>query len=107
MAAAGGATDVAVVLIELGAAAIVLGTLARIGSRIGLSPIPLYLLAGLAPVPGGIGVAEAVLTAGLVAVGVDDNTAFAGAVVYRMITFYIPAVVGWYAVRWEEARGYL
>jgi uncharacterized protein (TIRG00374 family) len=65
------------------------------------------LLAGLAPVPGGIGVAEAVLTAGLVAVGVDDNTAFAAAVVYRMITFYIPSAVGWYAVKWEEARGYL
>ncbi|MFQ5968096.1 MAG: lysylphosphatidylglycerol synthase domain-containing protein [Acidimicrobiia bacterium] len=65
------------------------------------------LLAGLAPVPGGIGVAEAVLTAGLVAVGVDDNTAFAAAVVYRIITFYLPSVAGWYAVKWEEARGYL
>lgn len=65
------------------------------------------LLAGLAPVPGGIGVAEAVLTAGLVAVGVDDNTAFAAAVVYRMITSYIPSAVGWFAVKWEEARGYL
>jgi len=81
------------------------------------SPIPLAtalavvvltsLLAGLAPVPGGVGAAEAVLTAGLMAVGVDENTAFAAAVIYRVVTFYLPSAVGWFAVRWEEHRGYL
>ena len=47
------------------------------------------------------------MTAALVAFGVDDNTAFAASVVYRLVTFYIPSAVGWYAVKWEEARGYL
>ena len=81
------------------------------------SPIPLptalavvvltSLLAGLAPVPGGVGAAEAVLTAGLIAVGVDEATTFAAAVIYRVVTFYLPSVAGWFAVRWEEQRGYL
>ena len=47
-------------------------------------------LAGLIPVPGGVGAAEASLTAGLFAVGVDDSTAFAIALTYRLCTSYLP-----------------
>ena len=38
------------------------------------------LFIGLVPVPGGIGVAEAALTAGLIAVGVPDEVAIAAAI---------------------------
>lgn len=65
------------------------------------------LLAGLVPVPGGIGVAEAVLTSWLVLIGVPEASAFAATVMYRMWTFYLPAVEGFIAMRWLEARGYL
>jgi CPA2 family monovalent cation:H+ antiporter-2 len=41
-------------LIELGAVVLALGLLGRIAGRIGLSPIPLYLLAGLAFGDGGV-----------------------------------------------------
>ena len=41
-------------LTELGALLFALGMLGRIGRRIGLSPIPLYLLAGLAFGHGGL-----------------------------------------------------
>jgi CPA2 family monovalent cation:H+ antiporter-2 len=40
-------TDVATVLIELGALLLLLAVAARFADRLGLSPIPLYLLAGL------------------------------------------------------------
>ena len=43
-----------VLLIELGALLFALGMLGRVGRRIGLSPIPLYLLAGLAFGHGGL-----------------------------------------------------
>jgi CPA2 family monovalent cation:H+ antiporter-2 len=43
-----------VLLIEVGALLLVLGLLSRLSRRIGLSPIPLYLLAGLAFGHGGI-----------------------------------------------------
>ncbi len=53
MAVSGDEADVATILLELGAAAIVLGVLARLGSRLGISPIPFYLVAGM--VLGGVG----------------------------------------------------
>ncbi|GAB1688258.1 cation:proton antiporter [Krasilnikovia sp. M28-CT-15] len=39
--------DTAVLLVEVGAVLFALGMLGRLGRRVGLSPIPLYLLAGL------------------------------------------------------------
>lgn len=41
-------------LVELGAVILALGTLARLAGRLGISPIPLYLLAGLALGDGGL-----------------------------------------------------
>jgi monovalent cation:H+ antiporter-2, CPA2 family len=41
-------------LVELGTIIVVLGVVARLGTRIGLSPIPFYLLAGLAFGEGGL-----------------------------------------------------
>ena len=52
LAAAGG--DTALALIELGAVAVVLAVLARISSRLGITAIPFYLLAGLAVGEGGL-----------------------------------------------------
>ncbi|MER6528327.1 cation:proton antiporter, partial [Streptomyces sp. NPDC001508] len=46
--------DTTAMLIELGAIILVLGLLGRIAGRMGFSPIPLYLLAGLAFGHGGI-----------------------------------------------------
>jgi uncharacterized membrane protein YbhN (UPF0104 family) len=65
------------------------------------------LFGGLMPVPGGIGVVEAALTAGLIAAGIDNATATATALTFRVATFYLPPVWGWAAVRWLERRSYL
>ncbi len=65
------------------------------------------LLSGIIPVPGGIGVAEAGLTAGLTAVGVPQSTALAAALLHRMCTYYLPPVWGWFSLRWLTRRGYV
>ena len=65
------------------------------------------LLAGLVPIPGGIGVAEAVMISWLVLVGVPEESAFAATIVYRMWTFYLPALEGFFAMRWLERHDYL
>lgn len=65
------------------------------------------LLAGLVPIPGGIGVAEAVLTSLLMVAGLGADEAFAAAVVFRIATFYIPAGEGFFAMRWLESNDYL
>jgi uncharacterized membrane protein YbhN (UPF0104 family) len=65
------------------------------------------LFVGLVPVPGGIGVGEAALTAGLIAVGIPEEAAVAAAITHRMCTSYLPPVFGWWASRWLTERDYL
>ncbi|MDY7102504.1 MAG: lysylphosphatidylglycerol synthase transmembrane domain-containing protein [Actinomycetota bacterium] len=65
------------------------------------------LLAGLAPVPGGIGVAEAMLAGLLTAIGLPSDQAFAIAITYRVLTSYLPPVLGFFSLRWLRDNGYL
>jgi uncharacterized protein (TIRG00374 family) len=65
------------------------------------------LLAGFMPIPGGVGVAEATMTAILVAFGVEQSSAFAATAVYRAITFYLPALEGFFATRWLDRHDYI
>jgi uncharacterized membrane protein YbhN (UPF0104 family)/tRNA A-37 threonylcarbamoyl transferase component Bud32 len=65
------------------------------------------LLAGLVPIPGGIGVAEAALTSLLIVFGLSPEAAFAAAVIFRIATFYIPAAEGFFAMKWLEKNGHL
>jgi uncharacterized membrane protein YbhN (UPF0104 family)/tRNA A-37 threonylcarbamoyl transferase component Bud32 len=65
------------------------------------------VLSGVIPVPGGIGAAEATLSAGLIAMGVDKSTAFAIAVTQRLCTFYLPAIWGYFSLQWLGRRGYV
>ena len=52
------------------------------------------LFAGFMPVPGGVGVAEAAYTAGLIAIGIPESAATSTALMVRLITFYIPPIWG-------------
>ena len=65
------------------------------------------VLSSLIPVPGGIGAAEASLSAGLIAMGVDESTAFAIAITQRICTFYLPPIWGYVSLRWLSRKGYV
>ncbi|MFP4149970.1 MAG: lysylphosphatidylglycerol synthase domain-containing protein [Nitriliruptoraceae bacterium] len=65
------------------------------------------LLQAIVPVPGGIGVTEAVMTGLLVGLGVAQAPAFAAVVVYRVIIFYAPIVQGAVAMAWLTRNGHL
>ncbi len=65
------------------------------------------LFGGLIPVPGGIGVYEAGLTAGLTAMGIDPAIATAAVLTDRMITAYIPPVFGYLSISWLTRHDYL
>jgi glycosyltransferase 2 family protein len=69
--------------------------------------ISVALLAGLLPVPGGIGVAEGGLTFGLVRAGVPEEIAFTAVLLQRAATFYLPPLWGWFAMRWLQRRNHL
>ena len=65
------------------------------------------LLAGLLPVPGGVGVTEGGLIFGLTSFGVPQEAAFAAVILYRFSTFYTPPIWGFFSLRWLERKRYL
>jgi glycosyltransferase 2 family protein len=65
------------------------------------------VLQGLVPVPGGIGVAEAVMTGFLVVLAVPEEPAFAATIVYRFIVFYLPIAQGAAALAWLRRHDHL
>lgn len=69
--------------------------------------ISTMLLAGLMPVPGGIGVTEGALVFGMVGAGLPDEVAFAAMVLFRMATFYVPPIWGFFTMRWLQRNGYI
>lgn len=65
------------------------------------------LFAGLMPVPGGVGVAEAALTAALTAFGIPSDIAFAAALTHRFASYYLPPVPGYFSLRWLSSHSYV
>lgn len=93
--------------------AIILGLcLSAFGQEASLSQLILIntavsLFAGLMPVPGGMGVAEAGYTAGLTAIGVPSAIAVSTAIAFRLVTFYLPPLWGAVAMRWLRRHEYV
>jgi uncharacterized protein (TIRG00374 family) len=69
--------------------------------------VTVSLFAGLMPIPGGVGVSEAGMTAGLTAIGVDPGTAVSAVLIYRIISYYLPPVWGYVSLRWLTKHDYL
>ncbi|MBF0696520.1 lysylphosphatidylglycerol synthase transmembrane domain-containing protein [Actinomyces bowdenii] len=57
------------------------------------------------PSPGGIGPVELALTAGLVAAGIPSGVALSTAIVYRLVTFWVPIPVGWLSLQRLQRAG--
>ncbi|MFA7265954.1 MAG: lysylphosphatidylglycerol synthase domain-containing protein [Candidatus Nanopelagicales bacterium] len=93
--------------------AVVLGLcLAAFGETAHLSQLILIntmvsLFAGLMPVPGGVGVAEAGYIAGLQAIGVPSAIAVSTALTFRLLTFYLPPLWGSFSMRWLRKNSYV
>jgi uncharacterized membrane protein YbhN (UPF0104 family) len=65
------------------------------------------LFAGLMPIPGGIGVAEAGYIAALTAIGVPPPVAMAATLTHRMASYYLPPIPGFFSLRWLGTHGYV
>ena len=63
------------------------------------------IFASIIPIPGGIGVSEGALMVGLTAAGIDQAVAFAAAICYRLCTYYLPPIWGWFAFHRLERTG--
>jgi glycosyltransferase 2 family protein len=79
-----------------------MAALRAVGAHPALLPAAVVYLAGnavgsAAPTPGGIGGVEAVLAAGLTAIGVPAHEALPGVLLFRVATFWLPIPAGWVA----------
>jgi undecaprenyl-diphosphatase len=73
-----------------------------------LEVIVVYLggsaVASVSPTPGALGAVEAALVAGLTGVGVAAGPAVAGVLAFRLVTFWVPTVPGFWAFRLVRRR---
>jgi uncharacterized membrane protein YbhN (UPF0104 family) len=59
------------------------------------------------PTPGGLGGVEAVMAAGLTAIGIPAHEAIPAVLLFRMATFWLPIPVGWACFQVLQRRGVL
>lgn len=60
-----------------------------------------------APTPGGLGAVELALSAGLTAAGVEGSIAVSSVLLFRLLTFWLPTIPGWFSFNWLSKKGYL
>jgi len=78
-----------------------------VGGHASLAAIAVVYLTGNAigsavPTPGGVGAVEAALSAGLVAAGLPGATAVSAVLIFRLLTFWLPVPLGWFALSYLQ-----
>jgi glycosyltransferase 2 family protein len=99
-------------LLTLGYLVAFLAALLALGAHPAILPAAVVYLAGnavgsAAPTPGGLGAVEAVLTAGLTAIGIPAHEAIPAVLVFRVATFWLPIPAGWVAFVMLQRNGTL
>jgi len=82
------------------------------GGELSFAAIAVVYLTGsvvgqAAPTPGGLGAVEAAMAAGLTLAGLDSGLAFSAVLLYRVITFWLPTIPGYFAFNWLQRNNYL
>lgn len=82
------------------------------GGELSLAVVAVVYLAGAtlgqaAPTPGGLGAVEAALAAGLTAGGLDGGIAVSAVLLFRLLTFWIPTIPGYWSFNWLTRKGLL
>jgi uncharacterized protein (TIRG00374 family) len=94
------------VILALGAALHAVGEQASIATLITVNTLA-AILGGAVPVPGGLGVVEAGLIAGLTSTGIPQDQAVAAVLIQRFFAAYLPPVWGWATLVWMRRREYV
>ncbi len=101
-----------VLLLNLSYCACLIASVRAFTTDTSIAAIALVYLAGsivgqAAPTPGGLGAVEAALAAGLTAAGIDPGIAISATLVFRLMTFWIPTIPGWFALQNLQRTGNL
>ncbi len=91
-----------IVLLNLGYIICLVACVWAFGGSAPLAAIAVVYLAGAtigqaAPTPGGLGAVEAALSAGLTAAGIPGGIAVSSVLLFRLVTFWLPTIPGWFA----------
>jgi glycosyltransferase 2 family protein len=89
-----------------------IAALRSVGAHPAILAAAVVFLAGNAvgsatPTPGGLGGVEAVLAAGLTAIGIPAHEAIPAVLLFRMATFWLPIPAGWVSYLVLQRRGVL
>jgi uncharacterized membrane protein YbhN (UPF0104 family) len=82
------------------------------GGSLSVAVVAVVYLAGAtigqaAPTPGGLGAVEAALAAGLTAAGLDAGLAVSAVLLYRLVTFWLPTIPGYWAFNYLTKKNAL
>jgi uncharacterized membrane protein YbhN (UPF0104 family) len=94
------------VVLALGASLHAVGEQASIATLITVNTLA-AIVGGAVPVPGGAGVVEAGLIAGLTSAGIPQEQAVAAVFIQRLFTAYLPPIWGWFTLAWMRRREYI
>jgi len=94
------------VVLALGTSLHAVGQHASIATLITVNTLA-AIVGGAVPVPGGLGVVEAGLIAGLTSVGIPQDQAVAAVLIQRFCTAYLPPVWGFLTLTWMRRREYV
>jgi glycosyltransferase 2 family protein len=94
------------VVLALGASLHAVGEQASIATLITVNTLA-AIVGGAVPIPGGAGVIEAGLIAGLTSAGIPQEQAVAAVFIERLFTAYLPPIWGWITLAWMRRREYV
>ena len=94
------------VILALGTALHAIGEHASIATLITVNTLA-AIIGGAVPVPGGLGVVEAGLIAGLTSAGIPQDQAVAAVLIQRFFAAYLPPIWGWATLTWMRRREYV
>jgi glycosyltransferase 2 family protein len=73
-------------------------------AQIGAAFLGATLIGNASPTPGGLGAVEAALIAALTGFGLESGNAVSAVLTFRLATYWLPTVPGWFTFRWMQAR---
>ncbi len=72
--------------------------------EIGAAYLVAAALGSAAPTPGGLGAVEAALVGALTGYGMASGPAVSAVLTFRLITYWLPALPGWFTFHWMQRR---
>lgn len=101
-----------IVLLNLAYCLCLVACVRAFGGGGGVAAIAVVYLAGAtlgqaAPTPGGLGAVELALSAGLTAAGVEGSIAVSSVLLFRLFTFWLPTIPGWFSFNWMTRNNLL